>query len=74
MKINYDKEVDAAYIEFISKRPFGAIEIEKGVILHTTKDKKIVSIEILDASKKIPLKNLFNFEIKNVLPSISNTV
>ncbi len=45
------------------------MEIEEGVILHITKDKKLVSIEILDASKKIPLKNLFNFEIKNVVPS-----
>ena len=69
IRINYDKEVDAAYIEFIQKKPEGAVEIEEGVILHITKDKKLVSIEILDASKKIPLKNLFNFEIKNVVPS-----
>ncbi len=66
MIINYDKEVDAAYIEFIPKRPAGAIEIEKGVILHTTKDKKIVSLEILDASKKIPLQNQVQYKMDSM--------
>jgi Uncharacterized conserved small protein len=62
MQVRYDREVDAAYIKLSSKRPEGVIEIDEGVILHVTKDKKIVGIEILDASDKMPIKNLFNFE------------
>lgn len=59
MKVRYDKQVDAAYLQFYSKPPAGAIEIDEGVILHLTSDEKIVAIEILDASKRLPIKNLF---------------
>lgn len=62
MKVRYDKEVDAAYLQFYSKSPAGAIEIDEGVILHLTKDEKIVAIEILDASKRLPIKNLFTLQ------------
>jgi len=34
MKVRYDHEVDAAYIQLSSKRPTGAIELKEGVILH----------------------------------------
>ena len=63
MQVRYDKEVDTTYIKLSSKRPEGAIEIYEGVILHVTKDDKIVGIEILDASSKIPVKNLFNLRV-----------
>jgi uncharacterized protein YuzE len=63
MQVRYDKEVDAAYIKLSSKRPEGAIEIDEGVILHVTEDDKIVGIEILEASSKIPVKNLFNLRV-----------
>jgi len=38
MKVSYDKDVDAAHIRFMSKKPQGAIEIDEGVILHLTDD------------------------------------
>jgi len=63
MKVKYDKETDAAYIKLSSKRPDGAIEIDEGVIIHTTAKNEIVSIEIIDASKKIPLKSLYKLEV-----------
>jgi Uncharacterized conserved small protein len=63
MEVRYDKEVDAAYIKLSSKRPEGAIEIDEGVILHVTEDDKIVAIEVLGASGKIPVKNLFNLRV-----------
>ncbi len=56
MKVKYDKEVDAAYIQLSSKKPEGGVEMTEGVILHTTAKNEIVSIEILDASKKFPVK------------------
>ncbi len=35
----------------------------KGVILHVTENDKIVGIEMLEASSKIPLMNLFNLRL-----------
>jgi uncharacterized protein YuzE len=63
MKIRYDKETDAALLQFSSKRPAGGIEIKEGVILHVTDKNRIVALEILDASERIPLRNLFRLEV-----------
>ncbi len=63
MKVRYDKEVDAAYIQMSAKKPDGALEIAEGVILHTTAQNEIVAIEILDAAKKIPIKTLYTLEL-----------
>ncbi|MEK7679854.1 MAG: DUF2283 domain-containing protein [Deltaproteobacteria bacterium] len=63
MKVQYDKGTDAAYIQLSSRHPEGAVEISEGVILHTTRNDKIVGIEILDASKKFPVRNLYKLEV-----------
>lgn len=63
MKVRYDKKADAAFIRFSSKRPVGGIEIKEGVILHVTEKDKIVALEILHASERVPLKNLFKLEV-----------
>ncbi len=62
MKVRYDREADAAYIELSAGTPDGGVEIEEGVVLHTTKDHKIISIEILDASRKFPVASLDTLE------------
>lgn len=64
MKIYYDKDVDAVYIKLEDLIPDGVVEITEGVNLDTTSDNKIVGIEILDASKKINIKNLFTYELE----------
>ena len=66
MKVRYDKEVDAAYIQLSSKKPDGGVEMAEGVIIHTTAKNEIVGIEILDASKKFPVKNLYKLELSAV--------
>lgn len=63
MKVQYDKEADAAYIQLSSKHPDGAIEIDEGVILHTTKEDDIVGIEILAASERFPVRNLYRLKV-----------
>ena len=63
MKVYYDKKANAAFIRFSSKRPVGGVEIKEGVILHVTDEDKIVALEILDASRRVPLKNLFKLEV-----------
>lgn len=63
MKVQYDKEADAAYIQLSSKHPHGAVEINEGVVLHTTEKNEIVGIEILDASRRFPIRNLYKLEV-----------
>ena len=62
MKVRYDREADAAYIELSAGIPDGGVEIEEGVVLHTTKDHKIISIEILDARRKFPVASIDTLE------------
>ena len=52
-----------AYIQLSSKKPDGAVEMAEGVILHTTTKNEIVAIEILSATKKIPIKTLYKLEL-----------
>ena len=59
MKISYDREVDAAYIQLSESKPSGVVEMAEGVNLDVTEKGEIAGIEILDASKKFPLKSLF---------------
>lgn len=63
MKVSYDQTLDAAYIQFTAQQPQGAIELEPGVILHVTDRDEIVALEILDASKHLPVQNLFSLEV-----------
>ncbi len=63
MKIYYDKEVDTAYIQLSKKKPDGVIEISDFINVDTTEEGEIVGIEMLDASSKISVNTLFNFEI-----------
>ena len=62
MKVSYDKKHDIAYIRFSNLKPDGAIEIEEGIVIDTTADNKIVGIEIFDAGRRLPLRNLFSLE------------
>ena len=70
MKVQYDKEVDAAYIKLSNFKPTGVVEIIEGLHIDTTDDGKIVGIEILNVSKKFPVENLFKYEIDNEIYSI----
>jgi len=67
MKIYYNKEVDAAYIRLSDENPSDVIEISEGINVDTTDAGEVVGIEILDASKKFPLKSLFTCEFDSEL-------
>ena len=64
MKVYYDKEVDALYMNLSDESPNGAIEMTEGVNLDTTSEGKIVGIEILNASKKIDIRTIFSYAIE----------
>ena len=53
MEIRYDKEVDILVVTFSKKSIVESDEERPGVILDYDKDGGIVSIEIMNASKKV---------------------
>ena len=63
MKIEYDPVHDLLNIEFLAKVPIDdSVEVD-GVVVDYAKDKRIVAIEVLDASKRttrrpVDLENL----------------
>jgi len=63
MKVSYDKEVDALYIELSTQKPDGVIEIEEGINIDVSSDGNIVGIEFIDAAKKMPLDSFLKYEI-----------
>lgn len=64
MKVYYDNEADALYLEFGDGLPNGAIEVVEGVNLDTTSEDEIVGIEILNASKKLNLKSMLSYSLE----------
>lgn len=66
MKIEYDKEADALYIQLREASVDDNIDIEDGVTVDLDEKKHIVGIEILDASKRLSLKDLVNITIENL--------
>ncbi len=66
MKIEYDKEADASYIQLREANVNDNIDIEDGVTIDLDGKKHIVGIEILDASKKLSLKDIVNIPIENL--------
>ena len=56
MKIEYDTAHDLLNIEFLANVPIDdSVEID-GVVIDYAKDKRIVAIEVLDASKRTTRK------------------
>jgi uncharacterized protein YuzE len=54
MKIEYDPKYDIMNIEFIAEGNIAeSVELEDGIIVDYTDDKKVVSIEILDVKKRV---------------------
>ena len=63
MKVKYDKEVDVVYIKLADLPVAESDEEKPGIILDYAEDGSIVSIEILNASKKLPQPNRFEYEV-----------
>ncbi len=58
MKITYDAEADAMNIKFQKGKYSISKEIAEGIIIDYTKTGRVISIELLDASKRMPLKSI----------------
>jgi len=66
LRIEYDKEADALYIQLREASVDDNIDIEEGVTVDLDEKRHIVGIEILDASKKLSLEDLVNITIQNL--------
>lgn len=60
MEINYDPEVDAMRIKFQDGEYEISEEIGDGIIVDMTKEGKVMAIEMLDVSDRMPEKTLRN--------------
>lgn len=58
MKIKYDNEAGAIYIQIQEKEVSTSTEIEAGVIIDFDEEKKIIGFEVLNASKKFNFKDI----------------
>jgi len=63
MKVSYDKESDALYVQLNDNIPDGVVEIQDEINLDVSEDGKIYGIEILNASNKIDLHTLYTYTI-----------
>ena len=64
MRIEYDPEADALYIQLRQAQVEDNIDIEDGVSVDLDGDKHIIGIEILDASKRLSATDLSSISIE----------
>ena len=67
MKIEYDKEVDAIYIRIQEKKVAHTKEIEEGINLDIDNEGKIIGLEIIGATERYDLKDIFNISMENLI-------
>jgi len=74
MKIKFDTAHDLLHIEFLANVPIDdSLEVD-GVVIDYAKDKRIVAIEVLDASKRTTRKPLDLIDLAIVKSSGSDAV
>jgi uncharacterized protein YuzE len=67
VNIEYDKEVDALYIRLQEKYVDRTIEIEEGVNIDLDDKGLLIGLEVLDATKRYSLSDIFNISTKNLI-------
>jgi len=58
MQIKYSPDADVLMVKLGQGVPVDSIDIAEGLIAHYSKDKKLLEIEILDASDIVEMKDL----------------
>ena len=66
MRINYNKQVDALYIRFSEAKYYVSEELKEGIILDLDKSGKVIGLEVLDVSDRLPREtmNSIHFEME----------
>ena len=58
MQIKYSPDADILVVKLSSGIPVDSIDVAEGLIAHYSQDKKLLEIEILDASDIVEMKDL----------------
>jgi uncharacterized protein YuzE len=67
MKIEYDKEVDALYIRLQERYVAKTLEIQNGINIDIDEDGKLVGLEVLDATDRYGLSDVFNISTETLI-------
>jgi uncharacterized protein YuzE len=66
MKIEYDNQVNAIYIRLQEKYVARTVEIEDGLNIDLDENGKLIGLEVLDATERYTLTDLFNISTENL--------
>jgi uncharacterized protein YuzE len=66
MRIQYDREADALYIQMQEKKVTKTKEVEEGLLVDFDEEDKLIGIEILDATKRFELSDIVNLHVENM--------
>jgi uncharacterized protein YuzE len=67
MRIEYDKESDALYVRLQEKYVARTVEVEEGLNLDFDENGKLIGLEVLDATDKYSLADVFNICTENFI-------
>lgn len=67
MKIEYDRQVDAVYIYLQEKEVSKTIELSDVVKVDLDGEGNLIGIEVLDATQRYSLADIFNISTKNLI-------
>lgn len=67
MKIEYDREVDAVYIYLQQKHVAKTVELSDVVRVDLDEEGKLIGIEVLDATQRYSLADIFNISTENLV-------
>jgi uncharacterized protein YuzE len=67
MRIEYDREVDALYVRLQEKYVARTIEIAEGLNLDLDENGKLIGLEVLDATERYSLTDIFNVATENLI-------
>ena len=67
MKIEYDREVDAIYIYLQQKQVVKTIELSNSVKVDLDEEGNLIGLEVLDATKRYSLADIFNISTENLI-------
>lgn len=69
MRIEYDSEADALYIQFRQTKPVENLDVEEGLTVDLDDQKRLIGIEILHVSRRLPSDALSSITVQNLLPA-----
>jgi uncharacterized protein YuzE len=66
MRIEYDKEANALYIQMQEKPVTKTKEIEPGLLVDFDEQNNLIGIEILDVTQRFVLSDIVNLHVENL--------